>query len=45
MPAKLAVQPRAYVNPNMEKKKRKKKGFLEDICSLGYGNKIPRKQR
>jgi len=44
MPAKLAVQPRAYVNPNMEKKK-KKKGFLEDICSLGYGNKIPRKQR
>jgi hypothetical protein len=25
MPAKLAVQPRAYVNPNMEKKKKEKK--------------------
>jgi hypothetical protein len=28
MPAKLAVQPRAYVNPNMEKKKKKKKRVL-----------------
>jgi hypothetical protein len=33
MPAKLAVQPRAYVNPNMEKKKKKKKGSLNKILA------------